>query len=75
MEIETEAGIERPVFANIELPVMGNVVHIVNKATVTLSFSCNTDPLLVGTEGSHDIFVISEELGTDLASRIIFLDR
>jgi hypothetical protein len=38
METETAAGIERPLFANIEIPVTGNVVNILNTVTVAFHF-------------------------------------
>jgi hypothetical protein len=36
---------------------------MVNSATVAFAISCNSDPFLVGAEGSDDMFVISEEPG------------
>ena len=58
----------------IETPGTGNVVRIVNTATVEFPLSCNLEPFLV-EEGSDDMFVISEEQGTESASRFFFLDR
>jgi len=74
MEVYTEDGTERPFFAIIETPGTGNVVRIVNTATVEFPLSCNLEPFLV-EEGSDDMFVISEEQGTESASRFFFLDR
>jgi hypothetical protein len=61
-------------FAIIETPGTGNVFRIVYTAIVEFSLSCNLELFCV-EEGSDDMFVVSEEQGTESASRFFILDR
>jgi hypothetical protein len=72
--VYTEYGTERHFFAIIETPGTRNVVRMINTATVELSLSCNLELFCV-EEGSNDMFVVSEEQGTESASRFFILDR
>merc|ERR1711865_357419 len=74
MEVYTEDGTERPFFAIIETPGTGNVVRIVNTATVEFPLGCNIEPFLV-EEGSDDMFIVSEDQGTESSSKFFFLDK
>jgi hypothetical protein len=74
IEVYTEYGTERHFFAIIETPGTGNVFRIVYTAIVEFSLSCNLELFCV-EEGSDDMFVVSEEQGTESASRFFILDR
>merc|ERR1712238_286734 len=74
MEVYTEDGTEPPFFAILETPGTGNVVRIVNTATVEFPLGCNLEPFLV-EEGSDDMFIVSEEQGTESSSKFFFLDK
>jgi len=74
MEVYTEDGTERPFFAILETPGTGNVVRIVNTATVEFPLGCNLEPFLV-EEGSDDMFIVSAEQGTESSSKFFFLDK
>jgi len=72
MEVYCEDGTERPFFAIIETPGTGNVVRIVNTATVEFPILCNVEPFMV-EENSDDFFVISDDGGTESKSQFFFL--
>jgi hypothetical protein len=57
MEVYTEDSTERPLFAIIETPGTGNVVRMINTATVEFSLSCSLEFFLV-EEGCDDMFVV-----------------
>lgn len=74
MEVYTEDGTERPFFAILETPGTGNVLRIVNTATVEFPLVTNCEPFLI-EEGSDDMFIVSEEQGTESSSKFFFLDK
>jgi hypothetical protein len=49
LEVYTEDGMDRPFFMVIETPGSGNVVRVVNSATVEFPLSCWVEPYQVGT--------------------------
>lgn len=72
MEVYTEDGTERPFYTIMETPGTGNVIRIVNTATVEFPISANVEPFMV-VEGSQDeLFVVSD--GTESASRFFFME-
>lgn len=48
MEVYTEDGLLRPFYVIIDTPGVGNVVRIVNSATVEFPLTASVDPYLVG---------------------------
>ncbi|KAG7347717.1 hypothetical protein IV203_016422 [Nitzschia inconspicua] len=71
MEVYTEDGTARPFYTILETPGTGNVVRIVNTATVEFPISANVEPFMV-EENSDDLFVVSED-GTESSSRFFFM--
>lgn len=55
MEIYTEDGLERPFFVVVETPGTGNVVRIVNTATMEYPLTARVEPFMV-EPGSEEIF-------------------
>ena len=72
MEVYTEDGTERPFFTILETPGTGNVIRIVNTATVEFPINANVEPFMV-EQGSDDLFVVSEQDSAS-RSRFFFLD-
>lgn len=72
MEVYTEDGTERPFFTILETPGTGNVVRIVNTATIEFPISANVEPFMVEENSGDDLFVVSED-GTESGSRFFFM--
>lgn len=51
MEVYTEDGLERPFYVIIETPGSGNVIRIVNTATMEFPLTAQLEPLVVDTSG------------------------
>jgi hypothetical protein len=73
MEVYTEDGTERPFFTILETPGTGNVVRIVNTATIEFPISANVEPFMVEENANDDLFVVSQG-GTESASRFFFMN-
>jgi hypothetical protein len=72
MEVYTEDGTARPFYTILETPGTGNVVRIVNTATIEFPISANIEPFMVEENSGDDLFVVSED-GTESGSRFFFM--
>lgn len=54
IELYTEDGLDRPFFAILETPGSGNVVRIVNTATVEFPLTCSVGAFKIGNKDSFD---------------------
>jgi hypothetical protein len=54
IELYTEDGLDRPFYAIIETPGSGNVVRIVNTATVEFPLTCSIGAYKIGDKNSFD---------------------
>ncbi|KAL3913109.1 MAG: hypothetical protein SGILL_006621 [Bacillariaceae sp.] len=73
MEVYTEDGNERPFFSIMETPGTGNVIRIVNTATVEFPISASVEPFMVVEGSQDDLFVVSD--GTESASQFFFMEN
>ncbi|CAJ1938993.1 unnamed protein product [Cylindrotheca closterium] len=62
MELYTEDGLERPFLAMIETPGAGNVVRIVNTATMEFPLICTCEAHIVGPEKGMGGATMGDEL-------------
>jgi hypothetical protein len=53
MELYTEDGMDRPFVAVVETPGSGNVVRIVNTATMEFPLVCQAEPFMVADIGGN----------------------
>ncbi len=72
MEVYTEDGEVRPFYTILETPGTGNVIRIVNTATIEFPISANVEPFMVEENSGDDFFVVSDE-GTESSSRFFFM--
>jgi hypothetical protein len=72
MEVYCEDGTERPFYTIVETPGSGNVVRIVNTATIEFPILCNVEPFMV-EEASNDLFIVSDESGTESSNSFFFM--
>jgi hypothetical protein len=68
IEVYTEDGMDRPFFVVIETPGSGNVVRIVNVATVEFPMTAMVEPYLINNDKSSSKAVISgDSRGSSMA--------
>ena len=66
IEVYSEDGYNRPFYAIIETPGVGNVVRVVNTATVEFPMTAWVEPYEIGTRGMHRGYYTDEpEMGGD----------
>ena len=69
IELYTEDGTERPFFAVIETPGVGNVVRVLNSAPVEFPMSARVEPYMVDQSSVSDV-VVSDEIGQGWENRL-----
>lgn len=61
IELYCEDGMERPFFAILETPGVGNVVRVMNTAPVEFPMTCSIEPYVIDNEFEDDIIVADGE--------------
>ena len=74
IELYTEDGMERPFFAVVETPGVGNVVRVINTAPVEFPMISGVEPFLVKPGGRGDETLVISDDGSAWGSRSL-LDR
>jgi len=70
MEVYTEDGMDRPFFAIIETPGSGNVVRVVNTATVEFPLTASVEPYMVGDGAEYMQPVIGGDRSGSIIDRV-----
>jgi hypothetical protein len=66
IEVYTEDGLDRPFYVVIETPGSGNVVRIVNLATVEFPLSAVVEPFVIGEKSSSKAVISGDSRGPSM---------